>query len=215
MTALGFILGIAIFLFLLWFWPWRVELELRLAPGSPPWGRAWLAPGLYSGRGWQVELPAGLTAASLAENLSTWNQGRGRKRRRLRLRSLAWLTGLYRVLVTAVERVLVGVRIYHLEGRLRFGTGDAALTALLAGIIPGLGALAWQIPQRRGRQFRSRPDLQVSPDFNHTGLWLDLWCIFTLAPGHIISGILRVAGYFVRSHLRRRGVVLGQRQSSH
>lgn len=214
--TLGFVLGIFIFLLLVWFWPWRVKLELRLTPGSFPLGVAWLAPRFCPGWGWQVKLPEGLTAARLAENLSTWAPGQGRKRLRpFRLAGLARITGLYWVLVQAVERIVAGVQVYNLQGRLRFGTGDAALTAILAGVMSVLRYTAWQNIQYQGRQFRTRPGLLVSPDFEHAGLWVDLRCIFTLAPGHIISAILMAAGHLIRNHFKRRGVVLGQRKSSH
>lgn len=215
MVALGFVLGIFIFLLLLWFWPWRVKFELRLSPGGFPTGQAWLAPRFYPGQGWWVKLPEGLTTARLVENLSTWELGRGRKRLPFRPAGLAGLTGLYRVLARAADRILAGVQVRKLAGRLRFGTGDAALTAMVAGVMSSLGAMVWPNIKARSRQFQVWPDLQVSPDFEHAGLAGELRCIFTLAPGHIISAILMVAGYFARNHFGGRGVILGQRQSPH
>lgn len=99
--------------------------------------------------------------------------------------------------------------IERLEWHTGLGTGDAALTASLYG---GLWALKTNVVAwlRRRFEFMHPPLLRVAPNFEETGLFLELTCIFRFTLGDIIVAVARFLT------VRARGVrSFGTRPTSH
>lgn len=77
--------------------------------------------------------------------------------------------------------------IERLEWRTELGTGDAAATSLLAGVLWAIkstviGALL------REHVFLEAPKIRVVPDYRRVGLAFEIRCIFRFTLGEIILG---------------------------
>lgn len=104
-----------------------------------------------------------------------------------------------RAVESAASRHAVGylyrqARVVRWRLLLKVGTGDAALTARLAGLLQaaiGVG-LAWL--SRQPPFAGLRPHALVLPDFQRPGLQVDLTCIVAVWPAHIICASAIYAG---------------------
>lgn len=78
-------------------------------------------------------------------------------------------------------------RICRFHADLRLGLIDAAATARTAGVLQAMAGVlsAWLSRQPRWR--RVRPRIAVQPDFQQTGLRIQLTCILAVVPAHIIA----------------------------
>ena len=79
-------------------------------------------------------------------------------------------------------------RIERFEWRTEFGTGDAALTGCLTGILWALKSTVLGFLSRRF-VFEAPPQFTVSPLFNRTCLALEVFCIFRFTIGEIIVAV--------------------------
>jgi len=94
--------------------------------------------------------------------------------------------------IQRVRRILRRLRpalrvIERLEWRTELGTGDAAATAVLTGVLWALkSALVGFLA--RERAFLRRPEIRVLPDYRRTVLAFEISCIFRFTLGDIIRG---------------------------
>lgn len=91
---------------------------------------------------------------------------------------------------TGVQRLMRDVRVERLGLSARLGAGDAAMSALLCGVVgilaSGLCAAA-----------NVRPELDVQPDFEQVEFSMDAKGMFSARVGHIIgAGLAGMAEYF-------------------
>ncbi len=76
--------------------------------------------------------------------------------------------------------------IRHLSWQTRLGTGDAAVTGMLAGLAWGLNSTLFAWLTHRVRKIVDRPKISVVPVFAASAFALDIHCIFEVRVGHII-----------------------------
>ena len=107
------------------------------------------------------------------------------------------------VLVVSALRFSLAVfrRIDRLDWATRVGTGDAATTSWLAGLLWGLKSASVSFLSRRVT-WLSPPRLSVTPDFDRACFDLDLTCIFRFRIGDVIIAAIS----YVFGRLRKGGM---------
>lgn len=177
---------------LIWFLPLRARVDAALAGRAWEVRVAWLAP---VGRLaiWRVSWRGRVAPGRLARDLQA-----------LRRRS-TW--GLARELADWIPLFVI-LHFARLESaglRIRFGTGDPALTGIASGCIWSLAAAAATWFEQRFGPLRSRPRLQVTPDFYRARWEVRAACIGSSRPRDIIVALLWTLVIGIR-HAWRRGV---------
>lgn len=107
-----------------------------------------------------------------------------------------------------VERFLKRLTIQDFSLKTEFGTGDAALTAQLSGIIWGAATflIGWVSTKV---QWNTQHELVVRPHFQATGYQMSFSCIATFTVGHAISTVLYVLIRY-RPTRNRKNVTVSQ-----
>lgn len=91
--------------------------------------------------------------------------------------------------------------IHHLSWQTKLGTGDAAVTGMLAGMVWGLNSTICAWLTHQVKKIVTRPKISVVPVFAVSAFALDIHCIFEVRAGHII-----IAGATaIRKMWQRRG----------
>lgn len=85
--------------------------------------------------------------------------------------------------------ILTRATVSHLSWNTTFGTGDAALTGVLAGVAWSVKSFTVAVLNRKTRGLYTKPHLKVSPVYNATCLITDFHCIFRFRAGHIIGAV--------------------------
>ena len=86
------------------------------------------------------------------------------------------------------KAIIQAIRWGQTDVRLCIGTGDAALTAMMAGMVGSLGSSLQAVA---GQRFPF--DIQAYPVFNGLCFELKSRCIFSLVPGDIMFAVARAA----------------------
>lgn len=135
-----------------------------------------------------VSLYWGLHRRGIKIPLYTWtpqaDKGRMAVRAAIRKQGARRAFRDVRLLLRVVGVLLRGVEL-ETEARLKFGTGDAAGTGMASGLLWSALGVLQAMAQRMLR--RSRLSIRLEPEFAHTCLELDLWCIASVRVTHIIS----------------------------
>jgi hypothetical protein len=86
---------------------------------------------------------------------------------------------------------------------LRFGTSDAAVTAVMSGLLWNMTALLLCHLTKKIR-FVTKPIIQVCPDFQNEGFITEFKCIFSLRLGNVIN-----AFFFIEKNINKEVVRVG------
>ncbi|MDR7865339.1 MAG: DUF2953 domain-containing protein [Sporomusaceae bacterium] len=173
---------------------YHLEVPLvRLARrGGLPWPES-----VVDTPGGQTETRAG---AEQRFTRNTWKIFRHHPRHwRYLMKQLRYYTRIYKRLITSI---LVAVACEKLSWRTCFGTGDAALTGISAGLLWQLKTQTYAYMQRRLKSV-VRPAFRVSPHYAREGVEIELECIFSITLGNVINAIATAIRHLGRGNDRQ------------
>lgn len=103
------------------------------------------------------------------------------------------MVGLWRILTRFLRKINVRKLYWHS----RIGTGDAAHTGVLLGVVYGLkGGVVWLFAHFL--HLATQPTIVIEPAFTETHFYTEFECIVRFRIGHAI-----LAGIFILFHLRK------------
>jgi hypothetical protein len=93
-----------------------------------------------------------------------------------------------RIYRSFMNRIIMAIHCEQLHWKISYGSKDAAITGIMAGVFRSVQAMI--IGRLRNRvTFISRPVVQVRPIFGKTQLETDFGCIFSIRLGKVITAM--------------------------
>jgi hypothetical protein len=93
-----------------------------------------------------------------------------------------------RIYRSFMNRIITAIHCEQLHWKISYGSKDAAMTGIMAGLFGSVQAMV--IGRLRKRvTFISRPVVQVRPIFGKTQLEIDFGCIFSIRLGNVITAM--------------------------
>ncbi len=104
------------------------------------------------------------------------------------LKKLFQFRGKFKEMVILGKWLLKKITIRKFFWFTEFGTNDAAVTGILAGLLWSLKTMIYQYLYHITGNFKKRPEFMVVPNFQQQKVAWNIICIFDITCGHIIIG---------------------------